>query len=65
MKIKITLTETEKDGTLDLVVFDPCAAIDCREINCEECPLRNVAEDVRRASEAFVNVLDKLTVEGE
>ena len=65
MKIEIILTKTEKDETIDLVVFDPCAAINCREIDCNECPLRNVAEDVRRAGEAFVNVLEKLTVEDE
>ena len=65
MKIKITLTKAEKDEALDLVAFDPCAAINCREIDCNECPLYSVAEDIRRAGEAFVNVLEKLTVEGE
>ena len=62
MKIQITLTKAEKDETLDLVNFDPCAAINCREIDCDECPLQCVAEDIRRAGEAFANVLDKLTV---
>lgn len=65
MKIEITLTKAEKDETLDLVVFDPCAAIDCREIDCDACPLRSVAEDVRRASVAFVDVLEKMKVAGE
>lgn len=65
MKINITLTKAEKDETIDLVIFDPCAAIDCRDIDCKECPLYNAVKDVRRAGEAFVNVLDKLIVEGE
>ena len=65
MKIEITLTKREKDETIDLVTYDPCGCIDCRGIDCEECPLRNAAEDVRRAGEAFVNVLEKLGVEGE
>ena len=65
MKVEITITKAEKDETLDLVVFDPCAVIDCREISCEECPLRSVAYDIRKASEAFVKVLEKMKVEGE
>ena len=65
MKIKITLTKAEKDETLDLVVFDPCTAIDCREISCEECPLHSAAYDLRKAQDTFVNLLEKLTVEDE
>ena len=65
MKIEIILTKTEKDETLDLVVFDPCTAIDCREISCEECPLHSVAYDLRKAQDTFVNLLEKMKVEGE
>lgn len=65
MKVEITITKAEKDETLDLVVFDPCVVIDCREISCEECPLHSAAYDLRKASEAFVKVLEKMKVEGE
>ena len=65
MKIQITLTKAEKEETLDIVTFDPCAAIHCRKIDCDECPLQCVAEDVRRAGVAFANVLDKIAVEDD
>ena len=65
MKIEITLTKAEKDETIDLVVFDPCVAIDCSEIDCVDCPLHNAAVGVRKAHEVFINVLNKLRVEGE
>lgn len=65
MKVDILITKEEKDETLDLVVFDSCAVIDCRELNCEECPLHGVAHDLRKAQDAFVKVIEKMKVEGE
>ena len=65
MKVEITITKAEKDETLDWVVFDPCAVIDCREISCEECPLHSAAYDLRKAQDTFVNLLEKMKVEGE
>ena len=64
MKIKTTLTAEEKNKTLERAIFDPCARIHCGEIDCEECPLQDVAIALRKAQENFENAINKIEIEG-
>ena len=65
MKITTTITKTERAKTYNAVYIDPCKEINCAEINCEDCPLQGASEDLRRAQEAFVNILNSFAVVGE
>lgn len=66
MRITTTLTAKEKNKTLENVMFDPCTHIQCNEIDCDECPLREAGEALRRAQEEYARVLEKIAVvEGE
>ena len=64
MKIITTLTAEEKKKTLDMILFDPCTHILCSEINCDECPLQNVAFALRKAQEDYENTINKIKIEG-
>jgi hypothetical protein len=64
MKIIATMTAEEKNKTLEGVLFDPCTYIHCGEIDCDECPLQDVARALRKAQEDYENAIDKITIEG-
>ena len=62
MKIAITITKEERAKTYNAVYIDPCRDIECTGIDCENCPLQNVAEEMRKAQESFINVLNSFVV---
>ena len=62
MKITTTITNKERADTYNLVYVDPCANINCNGVNCEQCPLQAAAERLRGAQNAFVSVLNSITV---
>lgn len=63
MKIQTTITKEERDNTKNIIMVDPCTHILCREIDCHECPLRESAEELRKAQEKFMRVLNEIEVE--
>lgn len=65
MKIQITITKEEHDNTLDTVMCDPCTHIQCGQIDCEVCPLRERAEELRKAQENFMRTLNGIEVEND
>lgn len=65
MKITTTITKEERAKTYNLVYVDPCKEINCTGINCESCPLQAVAENVRKAQDGFISVLNSLTIAEE
>ena len=65
MKITTTITLEEQIQTVKAVNVDPCAHILCGAIDCETCPLRETAEALRKAQNAFLRVLDEIDVEAE
>lgn len=62
MKITTTITKEERAKTYNLVYVDPCKEINCEEVDCENCPLQAVAENVRKAQDGFISVLNSITV---
>ena len=58
MKIAVTITKEERAKTYNAVFIDPCRDIECREIDCESCPLQKAAEEMRKAQETFINILN-------
>lgn len=65
MKITVTLTQKERTETIDRLDFDPCSRIQCANIDCENCPLRESAEAVRKAQNTFLRLLDEFEIEEE
>lgn len=65
MKIIATITLEEKAKTVNIVNVDPCTHILCGIIDCEACPLREPAEALRKAQNAFIRTLDEIDVEVE
>lgn len=65
MKITTTITAKEKNDTLNAIKFDPCTYINCGEIHCDDCPLQDVAEALRRAQEDYERVINKIEIESE
>lgn len=63
MKIQITITKEEHDNTANIVMVDPCRYIKCGQIDCEQCPLRENAEELRKEQERFMRVLNEIEVE--
>ena len=63
MKITTTITLEEHAKTVNIVNVDPCTHILCGTIDCETCPLRETAEALRKAQNAFLRVLDEIDVE--
>ena len=63
MELSVTLTKEEKNSTKDLVLKDPCAHIECGEIDCEACPLHKTAVALRKAQENFSKVLQSIEEE--
>ena len=62
MKITTTITKEERAKTYNAVFIDPCKHIKCTEIDCAECPLQGSAEELRKAQETFVNILNSFVV---
>lgn len=62
--MKITITELERKSTIDLVFVDPCADIECSGIDCNCCPLREVAHKLRQAQEQFCKVVNAMEIMG-
>lgn len=65
MKITTTITKEERAKTYNLVYVDPCKEIHCEEIDCENCPLQAVAENLRKAQDGFLSVFASLVVTEE
>ena len=65
MKIQITITKEERDNTTNIIMVDPCRHINCGQIDCEQCPLRENAKMLRREQENFMRVLNEIEVENE
>ena len=63
MKIQITITEEERKNTADIIMIDPCFHIKCGQIDCEQCPLREQAEILRKEQERFMRTLNEIEVE--
>lgn len=63
MKIQITITEEERKNTTNIIMVDPCSHILCGQIDCEKCPLRENAEELRKAQERFMRALNEIEVE--
>lgn len=63
MKITTTITLEEKAKTMNIVNVDPCTHILCGIIDCDNCPLREPAEALRKAQNAFLRTLDEIDVE--
>lgn len=63
MKVSITITKQEKNKTEDLIIMDPCRHIECAEIDCDTCPLREAAEELRKAQQNFNKVLQSIEEE--
>ena len=63
MKFQITITKEEYDKTTNIVMVDPCSHILCGQIDCDKCPLRENAEELRKAQERFMRELNEIEVE--
>ena len=63
MKISITITKEEKNKAENSIMIDPCTHIECCEIDCNNCPLREAAEKLRKAQDNFSNILRSITEE--
>ena len=62
--MKITISELERKNSVDLIYVDPCAEIDCGNIDCNHCPLQETAHELRQAQENFCKVLNALEIMG-
>lgn len=52
MRIKkiVTLEEKERENLLKFLDYPyPCEDVDCEGICCEECPLNDIVNDVKKA----------------
>ena len=65
MRITTTITLKEKVETINGLDVDPCSRIECANIDCETCPLREAAEALRKAQNAFLRLIDECEVEVE
>lgn len=63
MKIQITITKEERNNTENIIMVDPCRYIKCGQIDCENCPLQENAEKLRKEQERFMRVLNEIKVE--
>ena len=63
MKIAITMTKGEKNRILDQVLFDPCEQVECKNIECEQCPLHSAVVSLRKAMDKFDEVVTAIPEE--
>ena len=64
MKIAIIFTEKEVKDTEDNIMRDPCEHIECADLDCDNCPLREYVRNLRKAQEQFIDVLNSMPTEG-
>lgn len=64
MKIQITITKKERNDT-EKIMADPCSHILCGQIDCDKCPLKGYAEELRKAQEKFMRALKEIEVKDE
>ena len=57
MKISVTATQKEIEETQNKIWVDPCAYLNCGDIDCEQCPLREAAQNLREAQNKFISVI--------
>ena len=58
--MKIVMTTKEYAETKDNILVDPCAFIDCTTLNCDHCPLRETAQQLREAQDNFIKVIGSI-----
>ena len=58
--MKIVMTTKEYEETKDNILVDPCAFIECSTLNCDHCPLRETARQLREAQDNFMNVINSI-----
>jgi hypothetical protein len=58
--MKIVMTTKEYEETRDNIFVDPCAFIECGTLNCDHCPLREAAQNMRDAQDKFMNVINSI-----
>lgn len=63
MKINVTITEDELLNTTRAILVDPCGHIECKDIDCDKCPLQAAAKECRMAQEKFINILKGFSIE--
>ena len=63
--MKIIISRAEVTKTIDTVLFDPCTHIECGDLDCCACPLREHAGTLRSAQDQFIKALHTIEVEGE
>lgn len=63
MKVSVTISKEEKNETENVILKDPCAHIECGEIDCNSCPLREAAEELRKAQDNFNKILQSIEEE--
>ena len=65
MKITVTITKEELNNTEKMIWQDPCTHMQCGQVYCEQCPLREAAADFHKAQEHFINILKNIEVEND
>lgn len=63
MKVSVTITKEEKNRAESAIMIDPCMHIECCEIDCNSCPLREAAEELRKAQDNFNKILQSIEEE--
>ena len=59
----ISLSNEERDATMQNLDIDPCAELCCGEceMNCDYCPLYESAKKLQMAQKEFLALIDKYT----
>lgn len=63
MKLTVVaeISQEEYEAIESNIHFDPCERIRCGEIECSQCPLRDMARNLRKAQDDFLNRLIVIT----
>lgn len=59
MKLTVVaeISQEEYEAIESNIHFDPCERIRCGEIECSQCPLYDMARNLRKAQDDFLNRL--------
>ena len=58
MKIrKVTITQAEKEAVDKYLNIDPCGYFDCGAINCDNCPFKEIIEELENVRFRFSKML--------
>lgn len=59
MKLTVVaeISQEEYEAIESNIHFDPCERIRCGEIECSQCPLRDMTRNLRKAQDDFLNRL--------